>query len=71
LTQIKSEARGGAANIAKLPALPPYRVQAAAVPMASAKCQSEGALFGGHGSLQYLVGNVESQSLLIRLSLAK
>jgi hypothetical protein len=34
--------------------------------MASAKCQSEGALFGDRGSLHYLVGNIDSQNPLIQ-----
>jgi hypothetical protein len=54
------------ANIAKLPELARYWGKAAAVPMASAKCQSEGALFGACSSLQYLVGNIDSQNLLIQ-----
>jgi hypothetical protein len=38
----------------------------AAVPIASAKCQSERALFGVRSSLKYLVGNVESQNLRVQ-----
>jgi hypothetical protein len=65
----KDEARRIAVNIAKLPALARYRRQAAAVPMASAKCQSEGALFVVRRSLYELIRNIEAKNVPISFSL--